>query len=455
MENPNRNDPIVKLNVGGTRFETTESTLSYSSYFTAMLNKFKPSEETIFIDRDPDAFKHILSLLRDPQYAFPTNIVYELEFYGIEIEETTPSPMIELPKEHANPMTSEMMQPHLVSDMTVGVGALVALDVARVFHQELSGSSIYTRNFMFQPRQQIPPYSTGLHKFGQGFIPKYGDLLKRIWIEITMDTTTGDEEIRYDLLKEFTISCGQYYQFTIWGDLIKILDIIQKPACVREFNRKQDHSGTVCIGITTGFSDVMRNADEYRNFGFPLIAIPYNLPTWNAVLNKSKFNPRSVQMVGEYVYLHDTERCKLAQKEFTFESFEWHRRYLPFDKNCKEIILRRKDIENFIGVYDTLVFACQSDSGQYLPIQSFLIAIYDHAFIDISGRMLVEMMAEMGYIPNVPTYQYDIRGSLNLTHIDDLQIKFGLSSPHSAGTLLFFAKTWKEYRCSDGQLTIV
>jgi len=74
--------PIVTLNVSGTRFHTTRTTLNQSPFFEAML-KALPEGEVAFVDRDADAFRHVLSLLRNPAYAFPKKYLLELEFYGL------------------------------------------------------------------------------------------------------------------------------------------------------------------------------------------------------------------------------------------------------------------------------------------------------------------------------------------------------------------------------------
>ncbi|CAO4367724.1 unnamed protein product [Caenorhabditis nigoni] len=61
---------IVKLNVGGTIFQTTKSTLTkLNGYFKTMLETRKPIAKdesgAIFIDRDPTYFRLILNFMRD------------------------------------------------------------------------------------------------------------------------------------------------------------------------------------------------------------------------------------------------------------------------------------------------------------------------------------------------------------------------------------------------------
>lgn len=79
----------VRVNVGGTIFETTESTLRQSAFFEALLSSrwaTKSGAETIpFVDRSPEGFGHVLELLRDPRYPFPwLRWEQELDFYGID-----------------------------------------------------------------------------------------------------------------------------------------------------------------------------------------------------------------------------------------------------------------------------------------------------------------------------------------------------------------------------------
>jgi len=81
----------ITINVGGTLFQTTTQTLLKTpSILQAHLSRWMANgEKEIFIDRDPTAFRHILSLLRNPRY--PYYDATELAFYCIAIP-TSPSP---------------------------------------------------------------------------------------------------------------------------------------------------------------------------------------------------------------------------------------------------------------------------------------------------------------------------------------------------------------------------
>ena len=81
------NPQIIKLNVGGTHFQTTKTTLCFKPDSVLARDivdrnaKLIETDQEIFIDRDPEAFKHILNLLRDPRYCFPEEYRYELEYF--------------------------------------------------------------------------------------------------------------------------------------------------------------------------------------------------------------------------------------------------------------------------------------------------------------------------------------------------------------------------------------
>ncbi|GJW41825.1 BTB/POZ domain-containing protein [Tanacetum coccineum] len=89
--NNNNYSERIKLNVGGKLFETTLSTLQSGGpdSLLSALSTRTSNEQPIFIDRDPEIFSPLLSLLRTnrlPQtHPFSvTELTQEAEFYGIE-----------------------------------------------------------------------------------------------------------------------------------------------------------------------------------------------------------------------------------------------------------------------------------------------------------------------------------------------------------------------------------
>ncbi len=93
---------LVRLNVGGRYFDTTKETIQKSSFLKALVENETLTGGLVdgrhFIDRDPDAFGHILGLLRaaDPTaYVFPDEYQKDLGFYCINLEPTMESELKE------------------------------------------------------------------------------------------------------------------------------------------------------------------------------------------------------------------------------------------------------------------------------------------------------------------------------------------------------------------------
>lgn len=66
LDDTEENSPtdIVTVNAGGTRFQTTRTTLEQCKYFKALKNFAEQKNKEFFVDRDPDSFRQFLSLLR-------------------------------------------------------------------------------------------------------------------------------------------------------------------------------------------------------------------------------------------------------------------------------------------------------------------------------------------------------------------------------------------------------
>lgn len=76
-------DDIINIDVGGKIFRTTKKTLCNCTYFNAMFNRFNNDSQDIFIDRSPEAFKHILSFLRNNSYIIDDKYSHDIIFFGI------------------------------------------------------------------------------------------------------------------------------------------------------------------------------------------------------------------------------------------------------------------------------------------------------------------------------------------------------------------------------------
>ena len=74
----------VKVNIGGTIFETTETTLRKMKYFDNLVKNTNLNTTIIFVDRQAHIFKHVLALVIDENYKYPIKYEDELDFYGVQ-----------------------------------------------------------------------------------------------------------------------------------------------------------------------------------------------------------------------------------------------------------------------------------------------------------------------------------------------------------------------------------
>ena len=81
----------IQLNVGGTKFHTTRTTLKNCEFFSAILEERRRTHfntQFIYIDRDGTHFRHILNYLRDKTvpYLYPPEhkqLLVEARYYNI------------------------------------------------------------------------------------------------------------------------------------------------------------------------------------------------------------------------------------------------------------------------------------------------------------------------------------------------------------------------------------
>ena len=83
---------IIKLDVGGKIFKIKKDLLIMKSEFFENLfnDNIINSDEEIFIDRCPHIFKHVLGIIRNSNYQFPTEYKDELDYFLMK-KESKPS----------------------------------------------------------------------------------------------------------------------------------------------------------------------------------------------------------------------------------------------------------------------------------------------------------------------------------------------------------------------------
>ncbi|XP_032241329.1 BTB/POZ domain-containing protein KCTD15-like [Nematostella vectensis] len=85
---------LVKLNIGGSEFVSTLQTLTRRQSWFSVTDAYKKSPSgdyyTLFLDRDPKVFRHVLNFIRDERLSLPENfkeyelLLREATYYQIE-----------------------------------------------------------------------------------------------------------------------------------------------------------------------------------------------------------------------------------------------------------------------------------------------------------------------------------------------------------------------------------
>lgn len=86
---------IMYLDIGGTVFKTTRSNLRKIPYFRERLEDLDANGDhrtgskayPLFIDRDPEHFKHVINYVRDRYYTIPEESLHEFKFFGFHIDD--------------------------------------------------------------------------------------------------------------------------------------------------------------------------------------------------------------------------------------------------------------------------------------------------------------------------------------------------------------------------------
>ena len=74
----------IKVNVGGTIFETTVDTLKKINYFKYILEDTNyDNTQILFVNRPAHIFKHVLAFAIDSSYHYPLKYKNELDFYDV------------------------------------------------------------------------------------------------------------------------------------------------------------------------------------------------------------------------------------------------------------------------------------------------------------------------------------------------------------------------------------
>jgi hypothetical protein len=80
-------DDIRTINLCGKKYEIKKSTMLKIPYIADMIQACG-DQQTIFIERLPHVFDHVLAFIIDDLYPYPYEYAYELDFYNIQYDKT-------------------------------------------------------------------------------------------------------------------------------------------------------------------------------------------------------------------------------------------------------------------------------------------------------------------------------------------------------------------------------
>jgi len=230
----------VYLDVGGKIFKTNVNTLiSKSDYFASMFNNnwkekdMGTIENPIFIDRDPDNFKQILSWMRDPNYIMDGDLNYEFQFYllkNIQHNDKTDDEDLFDGIFRDNDSTKEDLKDIILTRAIDSINSkgyishnVMNPNIKDFLTSEVNDSYFdrYLKKFRINCGNSIvqltPKTENNIHTFDL-MNHCYGDVLKHIWILVYRDNSQKDHWTKYNLLDSVDLIVGGNLMMTMTGE---------------------------------------------------------------------------------------------------------------------------------------------------------------------------------------------------------------------------------------------
>jgi hypothetical protein len=420
-------DKRLIINVGGTNFETFKSTLIKSPYFKAMLSgHFRDDKEDIFIDRDPELFKHVLRYLRDPTYDLPFNTHSELLFYGIEKDEYVTEPEID--------KKDIILTPENYDDIfSAGSSPLFAIVAPGPQNEPPTHHSPFHK-----PHEVIRPLLCAHGKFvqemkdGKFTITRCADLLYSLTLQFKIVITpkmplNEVSKIRYQLFDaiDFGWHGAGDPNFRITKHLLQVYEQLFLTPQQRNFISKLDATGDINIKLPYWFIN-----DPALSLS--LITNTVIQPT--VKIKELIHDIPPPKLIMEQIYLNHEERKEIRDKEQNYPIKQWQilntnvngqhfDAFLPFNHPC-----------------DLFIITLQKD-GEFIPLNTIKMYLNNRLFIDTTGNQQLLEMSYQNMFPDSYIYTLSLKhGSINLTRIDECRLRIGLTEAIDNGQLHVFAR---------------
>lgn len=423
-------DKRVILNIGGTKFETFKSTLTTRSiYFRAMLSGlYRDDKEDIFIDRDPELFKHLLRFMRDPKYNFPINCFSEMLYFGIESEEEKTETQV-IPEKEIK-LTTEKYD----EIFKAGSNPLIAIAA----HGAENKDPTHHTPFFSGNRSVIKPllcaHSKSIIEIDNDTftIHREGDLLYSISLQFKIGIPKEAllekiSQLRYQLFDAIEFSWGYNDTFTISSKLLQTYEQLFLSPMQRQFNTKLDATNNIIIKIPLWFVDDPA-------LSLPIIAAVNNITVKIKGLKEIATNPP--KMIAEFVFLDLIERQQIFDKPPAYPVKQWQSIIHHFVTKSSQVEMNM----NFNHVCDMFVITIEKD-GKSVPIETIKMYLNNHLFIDTTGNMQLSEMAYSQMYPDEYIYVLSMKhGTINMSRIDVTSVKLTLKEPIDNAVLHIFAR---------------
>ena len=472
---------VVTLDVGGTIFRTTRSTLQRSGYFEAMLNG--PWAETvqdgkpIFIDRDPENFRHVLGVLRDPQHELPNSMLYELDYFQIQ---------------WAYPKKKD---PSLVEDVVNHTDGKQELTHERIFplHSTFLGSTILETQGLIEAsrsdqirsrgcpvqtterkeptlslytRRTIEPRTIGNNT---SFVlsDRIGDTITDLILRFTLDSKEWREDYdpRYDAIERIEFQINETIIDSIVGPALQLLDIVHMPREKRRSRKileAQTHTITVrlpffCCGTSQSLTYYPESV-QHMTSSFPIIALPYQNIRIN-VRFKHNMILNDCHLDIEYCLLTKSWKKRLLDQTMTLRIWQHQYEQCYITDTAKELHIFRF---HYRLAAHAFYWAVQGkETGKFYPIVRTQIKIHSSLIYDCYDKTCREYMLldpECHATGLIPVYYWSLGdGSIDGSRVHELTFLIELEPQYDNEPLEFFvmAKTRNYLRIHDREAHLI
>lgn len=456
----------IKLNVGGTIFETNLKTLKERSmFFKGMFDhewKDSDSSKIVFIDRCPVKFREILNNIRDPSSLVSYESYDEAEFYGIKITKQiydlvgsktiTGNPEIskELEIKLKGPYVDKLLKKHLRHlGNFVGHGVDSAL-----FQLILNGR--FSKNVRFCTNTFVRYPMSNISGIYNTVISTTGDVINNIFIEIRYKSdhvNLTDRLLRYKIIKGVNAHIGAFENMKHNYKKFFIYDMVEKTQT--EHNLKLDlETETIVLKMSLQKIPLNTIGDNKINIQFDydvmnfigieieqvdlvvewVLVDPEIYDTFIDIApahtiihnNISESNERDVTMLFEHLStFHISEPTQVVIGE------EFHT--LTFNYG---------NIGDVITKWYFSIFG--DDFFEPISIESIKLICNNICILDVSERMIWEQMLTRNDIPGYKIYAWEQMGPIESSRTSDFKIEIRINSkydPHIK-KLCYFTKNY-------------